>query len=178
MVACLPSVPFLAVDAVLSAGLYTPLCTYDIISGCYSIAILFMTEIDNVCYHFGLGEKIKARMEAAGRVVLTGQENESLLRLKTVHIVLIVLSCLVTVMLAGSSVDHRLVPGVPIFGSPAALFFISIFFMFWVFWLGAVLEAWGRGWDSKQVLRHVGVVTGERVLSVIVMSLILRSTAL
>lgn len=151
----------------------------DALSVCFNtIAILFMTEIDNVCYHFGLGEKTKARMEAAGRVVLTDKENDNLLRLKVTHIVLVVVSCLVTVMLAGSSVDHRLVPGVEFLGSPAALFFISIFFMFWVFWVGGMLEALGQGWDSKQLLKHIGLVTGARVASVYVMGLMLMAAAM
>eukprot|EP01052_Picozoa_sp_SAG31_P045790 SAG31_NODE_8509_length_1439_cov_1.197015_2_plen_228_part_00 len=151
----------------------------DALSVCFNtIAILFMTEIDNVCYHFGLGEKTKARMEAAGRVVLTDQENENLLRLKVVHIFLVVISCLVTVMLAGSSVDHRLVPGVELLGSPAALFFISLFFMFWVFWIGGILEAVGQGWGKKQLLKHIGLVTVARIASVCIMSIMLRAAAL
>ena len=47
-------------------------------------AILFLTEIDNICYAFGLGELARARVESAGRITLTAQEESHLVLTKTV----------------------------------------------------------------------------------------------
>jgi hypothetical protein len=37
-----------------------------------------MTEVDNVCYSFALGERAHARVEEAGRVELTQKEMDAL----------------------------------------------------------------------------------------------------
>jgi hypothetical protein len=44
-----------------------------------TIAILFITEIDNMSYHLGLGERAKERVDTHGHVVLTDEEAKALL---------------------------------------------------------------------------------------------------
>eukprot|EP01043_Picozoa_sp_COSAG02_P065535 COSAG02_NODE_9923_length_2074_cov_1.293165_4_plen_141_part_00 len=58
----------------------------DALSVCFNtIAILFMTEIDNVFYFFVLPERVRARVEAAGRVELTDSEAAAMVRTKVAH---------------------------------------------------------------------------------------------
>ena len=44
--------------------------------------ILFITEIDNMSYHLGLGERAKQRVDQCGHVVLTDDEAAQLSRTK------------------------------------------------------------------------------------------------
>ena len=44
-----------------------------------------MTEIDNIFYFFVLPERVRARVEEAGRVELTDQEAAAMIRTKVVH---------------------------------------------------------------------------------------------
>ena len=61
------------------------------------MAIIFVTEIDNVAYEVGLAERLRTRVEVAGRVVLDEAELSALSRTKTIHIVLIVIAIITTV---------------------------------------------------------------------------------
>lgn len=62
-----------------------------------AVAILFLCEIDNIAFDFALGERVRTRVEAAGRVNLADDEAAALARTKVVHVVLIVLSLVVAV---------------------------------------------------------------------------------
>ena len=74
----------------------------DALSVCFNtIAVLFMCEIDNLCYQFGLGERIRARVEDKGRMALSAEEAAAMSQTKTVHIVMIVCSILFSVYMAG-----------------------------------------------------------------------------
>ena len=54
---------------------------------------------DNLCYLFGLGERLRARVEDAGRVELTDIEADAMGRSKEAHIVTIVGTVLIGVYL-------------------------------------------------------------------------------
>ena len=54
---------------------------------------------DNLCYLFGLGERLRARVEDAGRVELTDIEANAMGRSKEAHIVTIVSTVLIGVYL-------------------------------------------------------------------------------
>ena len=58
---------------------------------------------DNLCYHFGLPERIRARVEDAGRVELADNEAVAIARSKEVHIMVIVASVLMAVASAGDA---------------------------------------------------------------------------
>ena len=49
----------------------------------------FLTEVDNLSYQFGIGEKVKERVEEAGRVELTDTETRRLTRTKSLCGILI-----------------------------------------------------------------------------------------
>ena len=66
-----------------------------------------MTEVDNICYSFALGERVHARVEEAGRVELTDREAAALMRMKAVHVLTVVTSCLAAVKMCGSSLSVR-----------------------------------------------------------------------
>lgn len=59
--------------------------------------------IDNLCYHFGLAERTRARVEDAGRVELADNEAVAIARSKEVHIVVIVAAVLMAVSMAGGA---------------------------------------------------------------------------
>merc|ERR1711969_199542 len=67
----------------------------DALSVCLnSVAILFMCDIDNIAFALALGERVRARVEDAGRVVLGDGEASALAQTKAVHVALIVLAVL------------------------------------------------------------------------------------
>ena len=64
----------------------------DALSVCLNtVAILFLCDIDNIAFDLALGERVRARVEDAGRVELDDAELSALARTKAVHVVLIVL---------------------------------------------------------------------------------------
>ena len=97
----------------------------DALSVCFNtIAILFMVrartaaalpavsepaplcrqcEIDNLCYHFGLAERRRARVEDAGRVELSHEEAAAMARTKEVHVVIVVVTILAAVKISGGA---------------------------------------------------------------------------
>lgn len=62
-----------------------------------TVAILFITEIDNVTYTILLSEATRARVEKDGRVELQETEAAELQRSKAIHVVLLVLVVLIGV---------------------------------------------------------------------------------
>lgn len=99
-------------------------------------AVLFLCEIDNVAYRFALGERVRSRVETAGRLELTDDEKTALVRTKQFHLPTVAVYLTVAVKLA----------------HPAAAFLV-----FPIFWLGGVAEAFvptsSRVEISKQVLK-------------------------
>ena len=76
----------------------------DSLSVCFNtIAIIFMCEIDNLCYHYGLPERTRSRVEDAGRVDLDDAEAEGMARSKDGHIFTIVGTVLAAVWWAGKA---------------------------------------------------------------------------
>ena len=74
------------------------------------MAIVFVTEIDNIAYEVGLGERVRTRMEIAGHMSLSEQELTALTRTKAVHIVLIILSIFATVVSKDFNARFVIVP--------------------------------------------------------------------
>jgi hypothetical protein len=63
----------------------------DALSVCFNtIAIVFLMEMDNMAFSLGLSERVRARVENAGRVDLNDAEAVALVRMKVVHATLIV----------------------------------------------------------------------------------------
>ena len=60
-----------------------------------------LARVDNLCYKFGLGERIHARVEDKGRITLNEEEAKAMTQTKGVHIVMIVASILFSVSMAG-----------------------------------------------------------------------------
>lgn len=55
-----------------------------------TVALLFLTDIDNVAYGLGLSERVRDRVEVAGRVELSESDLTWLVRAKIAHMVAIV----------------------------------------------------------------------------------------
>eukprot|EP01051_Picozoa_sp_SAG22_P006936 SAG22_NODE_470_length_10142_cov_13.947227_10_plen_456_part_00 len=116
----------------------------DALSICLNtVAILFMCDIDNIAFDLALGERVRARVEDAGRVELDDGEAAGLARTKAVHAVLLVLAMLVGVWIGGA---------VGFFGTPLA-------FMF-----GGVAEAFGPGVSAAETAKRVGKVLAAWLL--------------
>ena len=65
----------------------------DALSVCLNtVAILFLCDIDNIFFDLVLGERVRARVEDAGRVELGDAEATALARTKAVHVMLLVLA--------------------------------------------------------------------------------------
>ena len=62
---------------------------------------MFMLDMDELVYQFGLSERWRTRMESTGRVELDDVEADRLARTKVVHVVLITLLGLAFVYAAG-----------------------------------------------------------------------------
>ena len=62
-----------------------------------TVAILFLCEIDDITFALGLSERVRARVEDAGRVELADVEAGALARTKATHVLLIVLFVLFAV---------------------------------------------------------------------------------
>ena len=59
--------------------------------------------LDNLCYHFALAERTRARVEDAGRVELAENEANAMARSKEIHIFMIVVTVLLAVYYAGDA---------------------------------------------------------------------------
>eukprot|EP01052_Picozoa_sp_SAG31_P076444 SAG31_NODE_35719_length_320_cov_1.117647_1_plen_104_part_01 len=67
------------------------------IAGFNTVAILFITEVDDICFSIGLSERLRSRVESAGRVSLSADKAVQLVQTKTVHTVVWVLIILFTI---------------------------------------------------------------------------------
>lgn len=126
---------------------------------------------DNLCYKFGLGERTHARVEDKGRIELSSAEATGMARSKIAHIILIVVSILFAVAMAGRSnqayfdgeieqQDLYIVIGL---ASPVI-----------VYWLGGVVEAFDaetdhRTWARFGLVGKIAWVTAMRALCLIPM---------
>jgi hypothetical protein len=78
----------------------------DALSLCMNtVAILFLTEIDDVLFNYGVGERVRERAKIAGRVVLGRDEEEAIVRTKATHGVLLCVSVILAVQRMGNATD-------------------------------------------------------------------------
>ena len=116
----------------------------DALSVCLNtVAILFLCDIDNIFFDLVLGERVRARVEDAGRVELEDAEASALARTKAVHVALIVLS----------------VCSLMLVGEPGA------FLPLLAFLLGGVAEALVLGASAAETAKRVGKVLGAWLLA-------------
>lgn len=113
----------------------------DALSVCLnSVAIIFILEVDNALFTFGMAERVRARVEANGRVQLSDEEAAMFARTKPLHV------CLVVVYLVGSAVAVS-----KLFGSAGTSVLIFATFAFGPhapFWVGTLAEVgWGPRMD-------------------------------
>ena len=106
---------------------------------------------------------MRARVEEAGRVELTTRETEALIRMKLVHVAVIVATCLVAVRLAGSSLSAN------IGNNPAILFVIAVTLVPLGYMFASIAEAYGSGWSNGEVGKHCCKMLALRLLSGLVM---------
>jgi hypothetical protein len=64
------------------------------------VAILFMCEVDNITYSLFLSERVRSRVEDAGRVELSDAEVAALVRTKVVHLVFLVVAVMASTLCA------------------------------------------------------------------------------
>ena len=120
----------------------------DALSVCLNtVAILFLCDIDNIAFDLALGERVRARVEDAGRVELDEGEATALARTKAVHVALIVLAVLGAVWLGDLG------------GGEVALILPSLAFL-----LGGVAEAFVPGAGAAETAKRVGKVLGAALL--------------
>ena len=99
----------------------------DALSVCFNtVALLFMTDVDNIAYELGMPERWRAMVEARGRVALTDEAANALATTKVVHVAIVMLCILGTVWVLGT-------PGWQ--DSFATLFFNVV-----AFWIGGMIE--------------------------------------
>ena len=118
----------------------------DALSVCLNtVAILFLCDIDNIVFALVLGERVRARVEDAGRVELEDAEATALARTKAVHVALLVLAVLGTVWYPGASTE-------------------GIILLPLAFLLGGVAEAFVPGAGAVETCKRVGKVMGAWLL--------------
>eukprot|EP01047_Picozoa_sp_COSAG01_P022058 COSAG01_NODE_1299_length_10836_cov_8.277452_9_plen_215_part_00 len=137
----------------------------DALSICFNvIAILFMCDIDNAAYRFGLGQEAQQRMSEVGRLTLSDAELRVIQRVADTHIAVVAVSIVTAVIMAGSGDGY-----------------VATFSWFWslfVFWVGGVAEVAGApdASSAAAVLRGVGSVTVSWMVGTLsfVISMVLR----
>ena len=124
----------------------------DALSVCFNtVAMLFLCEIDNICFRVGLSERVRSRVESVGKVELGDAEAAALARSKLVHVSVIVFCTLATV----GSVAL-------LFGEAASPFTTATV---WSFWIAAVLEeAIAPDATASDKVRRACVVTASWLL--------------
>ena len=115
----------------------------DALSICLNtVALLFLCDIDNIAFDLVLGERVRARVEDAGRVELTDLEATALARTKAVHVVLIVLGVLASVGLGEDGT-----------------------FLAWIaLFLGGVVESFVPGAPAAQARKRAATVLAKWLL--------------
>ena len=91
-----------------------------------SIAVLFITDVDNAIYDYMISDTVKSEVETFGVVVLTTAESRFLYRTNRRHTLLIAIAVMLTVYVASDN---------------AALLILTFIMPFTFFLIGAMLEA-------------------------------------
>lgn len=99
-----------------------------------TIAILFLTEVDNITYHLALSERAKQRVDEAGHVQLTDADEKKLSRTKP---------CCIAIILAGITLA--------IFKRSMATCFFYGFFIAWLCKASEVLSMQGSSATEKLI---------------------------
>ena len=115
-------------------------------------AVLFLCEIDNVAYRFALGERVRSRVETAGRLELTDDEKTALVRTKQLHLPTIAVYLPVAVKSA----------------HPGTAFSLGLL----VFWLGGVAEAFVPTSSRVEIFKQVLKATVAWCLGLLTFSLL------
>ena len=113
-----------------------------------SVAIVFILEVDNAVFALGIAERVRARVEAKGRVQLSDEDAAVLARTKPLHV------CLVVVYLVGSALAVSKLYHAT---NGSVIFVTFIFGPHAPFWIGALAEA---GWKSRMNCTTAAVITG------------------
>jgi hypothetical protein len=67
-----------------------------------SVGVLFVLEMDNLAYHYGIPEHDREVMEATGTVHMSHSDNSSLVRMKNAHLVSVPAGIVITLLLIHS----------------------------------------------------------------------------
>ena len=118
-----------------------------------------MTDVDNFAYRLGLPERIRSRVEAVGRIELTTKDAQRLARTKNLHIVLIVLTCNLSVWLMGKSVSAFLM------GKPSTLNGLGLALPFIIYLIAAIYEGMDGERSATSFAKHALQMLGERLVS-------------
>jgi hypothetical protein len=102
-------------------------------------AILFLCEVDNIAFMLGLSERVRRRVETAGRVDLGDKEADALARTKVVHIGLIMV-CVPASLWAAH------------FTASFGACFVAVA----AIWIGGLVEAFVPGATPGETARRVG----------------------
>jgi positive regulator of sigma E activity len=114
----------------------------DALSVCLNtVAILFMCDIDNICFNLALGERVRARVEDVGRVELGAAEASALARTTLVHVVLLVLSVCTLVLFPKEMAANA-----------------AVVCTMLVFPLGGVVDAFVQGASAAETAKRLGKV--------------------
>lgn len=132
----------------------------DTVSVCLNtVAILFLSQIDNVLFAVLLPEPARARVEERGHVELQGTELRQLAQTKMVHTVLVTVMLLVLVQLIGhTGLKNPMILAWPILLCGA---------------ISDVLVPEAHATTSKQTARRVGQACGACLIGLIVCGMIL-----
>lgn len=120
----------------------------DALTVCFNtVAILFLTEIDNIAFRIGLSERMRTLVEDAGRVDLNDATAAALVRMKIAHLCLIPLAIAAPMVLGRQT--YLLVNG--------------------GFWAGGVLESFAPGATATETFCRIVKVTGACILGILSM---------
>ena len=114
--------------------------------------------VDNACYAYGVGEKLKMRFEEAGRVALDETEVKAMARTKTVHI------CLISVFILAS---------VWMVGTNGKLMVASVLLIFVMFAVGGLVEACGPRPPEANVILAAARICGLALCGLIAFSVLM-----
>jgi hypothetical protein len=67
-----------------------------------SVGVLFVLEMDNLAYHYGIPEQDREVMEANGTLLMSDHESSSLIRMKNAHLISVPVGIVVTLLLIHS----------------------------------------------------------------------------
>lgn len=86
----------------------------DALNICFNtVAVLFLMDVDNLSYEFGLNEMLRKKIADCGKISLTAEQDDGLKRVKNVHTVLSMLCIVANVALMGFGIGIQVGPVLP-----------------------------------------------------------------